>query len=48
MTDTSSASGSFMNTSTTDQARLVIVGATGIVPAVEPPTPSSGCVVVTF
>ena len=31
MTDTSSASGSFMNTSTTDQARLVIVGATGMV-----------------
>ena len=31
MTDTTSASGSFMNTSTTDQARLVIVGATGMV-----------------
>ena len=31
MTDTSSASGSFMNTSTTDQTRLVIVGATGMV-----------------
>jgi hypothetical protein len=31
MTETSSASGSSMNTSTTDQARLVIVGATGMV-----------------
>jgi len=30
MTDTSSASGSFMNTSSTDQARLIIVGATGM------------------
>ena len=31
MTETSSASGSSMNTSTTDQARHVIVGATGMV-----------------
>ena len=31
MTETSSASGSSMNTSTTNQARLVIVGATGMV-----------------
>jgi hypothetical protein len=31
MTEISSASGSSMNTSTTDQARLVIVGATGMV-----------------
>jgi len=31
MTETSSASGSSMNTSTTDQARLVIVGANGMV-----------------
>jgi uncharacterized protein YbjT (DUF2867 family) len=31
MTETSSASGSSMNTSTTDQARVVIVGATGMV-----------------
>src|SRR3984893_574208 len=31
MTETSSVSGASMNTSTTDQARLVIVGATGMV-----------------